>query len=108
VEGDLETGADYALANDSPGIFLPMNPAPIPPDDSTYSGRFAARLKELRVKNGLTVPQVLEQMKELGNPISQRSLYSWEAGGAEPSVNAIRALSKVYKLRSPRYLLPKE
>jgi hypothetical protein len=108
VEGDLETGADYALANDSQGIFLPMNPAPILPDDDSYAGRFAARIRLLRRKSDLTVPQIVAAMQAEGFKATQTTFYNWESGRSIPPLNAFPILSKVLKVRSPRHLLPPE
>jgi DNA-binding XRE family transcriptional regulator len=106
VEGDLETAADYSVANDSPGIFLPMNPAPIPPDDSTYSGRVASRLKELRVKAGLTVEEMVERLSQRGVNVAVGTYYHWEAGRRDISLNAVPAIASALSLKKASKLFP--
>jgi transcriptional regulator with XRE-family HTH domain len=85
-----------------------MSPAARKPDESTYSGRFAARLRMLREKAGLTVEEMVAAMAENGYEIAARSLYHWEQGGSSPPINALPAIAIVLKVKSPRYLLPQE
>ncbi len=73
------------------------------PDLSTYSGRFAARLRELRDKNHLSAIEVAEACG-----VAQRTIHSWEAGSSLPSYELLPVISIVYKLKTPRLLLPKE
>ena len=85
-----------------------MNPAAVPPDDSTYSGRVAARLKQLRLKAGLTVEEVVEVLAQNGVSVAARTYYSWESGTREPPLNAWPALAVALQQKCPRTLLPKE
>ncbi len=57
-----------------------MNPAPKQPDQTTYSGRYAARLRQLREKAGLTIEEMVEAMASAGYETASRTLYHWEAG----------------------------
>jgi transcriptional regulator with XRE-family HTH domain len=83
-----------------------MTPAAIPPDDSTYSGRVASRLKELRLKAGLTVEEVVEVLASQGVSVAVRTYYSWESGSREPPFNTLPAIAIALKQKSPRSLLP--
>ena len=85
-----------------------MNPAPKQPDQSSYSGRFAARLRSLREKNGLTVDELAAAVSEAGHAVSPRSIYNWEQGTTSPPVNAYPGLAKAFKLKSPRVILPED
>jgi len=57
------------------------------------------KLKELRKENGMTQKQVANLLKR-----SETGYASWEQGLAEPSVNDIRVLCKIYGV-SADYLL---
>ena len=72
-------------------------------DTSTYEGRFAARLKELREKAKLTPEQVAEA---LGMNLS--SIYHWESGTRAPNIGDLPAVAKVLKLKKTKDLLPNE
>jgi len=52
------------------------------PDTRIYSGRFAARLRMLREKAGMTVEDVVEAAG-----IPKRTLYRWEEGLRVPPVD---------------------
>ncbi len=85
-----------------------MNPAPRQPDHSTYSGRFAARLRELREKTNMTGQQMAEAIREAGYELGERSYYNWESGKSEPPLDVLPVLAKLFGLSSPRLMLPKE
>ena len=85
-----------------------MSPAPKAPDESTYGGRFASRLRALRMKAGLTVQEAAELLSEQGLPLKEATYYSWESGRSTPPLNAFPILAKVLKLGTPRSLLPNE
>ena len=57
------------------------------------------KLKELRKESGLTQKEVAKLLKK-----SETGYASWEQGLAEPSVNDIRVLCKIYGV-SADYLL---
>lgn len=78
-----------------------MNPAPKAPDQSTYSGRFAARLRSLREKAGVNVSDLVSAAG-----VSQSTYYNWEAGATTPPLNAMPALAKALGLKSTRVLFP--
>lgn len=77
-----------------------MNPARKEPDVSTYSGRCARRLRELRERAGLTVEQVAEALG-----VSYRAVYHWERGTNEPKLDYLPELARLYGLKSPRSVL---
>ena len=79
-----------------------MSPARKQPDTSTYSGRFAVRLRSLREKAGLTVEEMSEK-----TGIHWRTLYGWEAGRTEPNFDSLPILAEVLGLE-PRTILPKK
>ena len=72
-------------------------------DTSTYSGRFAVRLRELRDKAGMTVPELA---KKTGIPES--TLQAWELENRQPTIiERLPELAEALKT-TPRNLLPKE
>jgi len=80
-----------------------MNPRPRKAiDTSTYSGRFAERLRMLREKAGMT-PMELAQKTGFPKNTHQR----WETDTNSPPVNAYPILAKALGV-SVRTLLPKE
>lgn len=84
-----------------------MSPAAKEPDQSTYSGRFAARLRMLREKAGLSVQDVISGVNHGGFPLKQTAYYNWESGRNEPPLNAYPVVASVLKVK-PRSLLPTE
>jgi transcriptional regulator with XRE-family HTH domain len=81
----------------------PKMPARKSPDPSTYSGRFAIRLRALREKAGLTVEEVAASIE-----MKAATVYSWESGRTEPKVDQYPLLAKQYGLAIPRTLLPEK
>lgn len=79
-----------------------MNPAPKAPDQSTYSGRFAARLRSLREKAGLSVEQVVEAIgkanKSGRKSPAVTSFYGWEQGATTPHWDLVPAIAKALKV----------
>lgn len=84
-----------------------MSPLRREPDLSTFSGRFADRLRELRSKTNLTLHQVADKLRENGIDTSYRSISRWEAGETDPPIKAFPALASAYNV-TVRSLLPKE
>ncbi len=68
-----------------------MTPTKREPDQTTYGGRFAARLRELRQAAGLTQA---EAAKRLGVP--QHAISRWETAVCSPSLKQLPAIAKVY------------
>ena len=69
-------------------------------DTSTYKGRFAARLKELREKKKLTVDELVEK-----TGLPRRTLYDWESTKSSPPVELLPKLAEALGV-SIRSLLP--
>jgi hypothetical protein len=78
------------------------------PDESTYTGRFAARLKALRVKAGFDHKQAAEAITKAGWPVSVPTIYKWEQGRAFPHYVALPFVAAAYGLESPRAVLPRD
>ena len=74
----------------------------------TYSGRFAARLRELRLATGLTGQQMSQALRDAGYESSQRAYYNWEAGDHSPPIDALPYLAELFGLSSPRELFPQK
>ncbi len=83
----------------------PMSPAAKEPDQSTYSGRFAARLRMLREKAGLSVDQVVAKMEKAGYELGSPTYYNWENGRRQVNWDAIPALAKTLRTK-PTELIP--
>lgn len=83
-----------------------MNPAPKAPDESTYSGRFAARLRMLREKAGLSVDDAVAAITKAGYTLKRRTYYAWEASQNEPPLDAFPAIAVALKVKRIRELLP--
>ena len=79
-----------------------MSPARKEPDTSTYSGRFAVRLRALREKAGLTVEDLVEK-----TGITKSTLYYWESGVFTPTVEQIEILANALQIK-PRLILPEK
>jgi transcriptional regulator with XRE-family HTH domain len=67
-------------------------PAKKEPDLTTYRGRFAARLRELR--GDKSVAKVLSSLKRSGHEISPATYYNWESAATDPPLNTIPSLAK--------------
>ncbi len=85
-----------------------MSPAAKEPDQSTYSGRFAARLRMLREKAGLSVDQVVANMEKAGYPLAVSKYYHWESGRSKVDLDAVPALKKSLKVPTVGELLPRK
>ncbi len=83
-------------------------PAPKKADESTYAGRFAARLRELREKAGLSVDAMSTAMCAAGYETTSKSLYNWESAFRQPPIDAYPFLASVLQLKSIRALLPEK
>ncbi|MEQ8786228.1 MAG: helix-turn-helix transcriptional regulator [Pirellulaceae bacterium] len=79
-------------------------------DTSTYAGRTAARLAELRERHGYGMNELREALADLDVVVSASTLYAYErgrdGGGADIPLNAAYALARVYRLPSIRELFP--
>ena len=61
-------------------------------DTSTYRGRFAARLRELR--GDKDVAAVLKSLEKSRHGIGRATYYNWESAVTDPPLNTIPALAK--------------
>jgi len=83
-------------------------PRPAKPiDTTTYAGRIAARLGELRTDRGWSVEQMAAKITKAGYPVAVSSLYQWLNGRIETQVNALPYIAKAFKLTVAE-LLPHE
>lgn len=82
-----------------------------PIDESTYAGRFAARLRTLREKKGLTGEQmadaITQAVSETGYRCQARAYYAWESSANEPPFKVLPAIAKALGV-SIRSLFPVE
>ena len=80
-----------------------MSPARKPIDLDTYEGRIAWRLRALRKKAGLTVEEAAEQIG-----VSAGTIYHWERAINAPHIWILPKISKIYKVKKAKNLLPPE
>ncbi len=73
------------------------------PETTTYAGRCAARLRDLRHKAHLSPDEVATTLG-----ISVNTIYHWERGHSEPKFEMLDQLATLYGLRSPRLVLPEK
>lgn len=71
-------------------------------DVSTYTGRFAARLKMLREKKKMNIDQLAEAAG-----VPSRTLYHWEAGNRSPSIENFPELAEALGV-TVRTLMPEK
>lgn len=87
-----------------------MSPAHTDPDESSYTGRFGARLRELRLEAGMSVEELAAAIAKNNtsrlNTPTARTIYGWEAGVSSPHIGLFPAISKSLRLRSCRHLIP--
>jgi len=79
-------------------------------DETSYSGRIAARLRELRTAKGWTVADLLERLnRELPKAmrVTGHALHKWDAAERKIDPDYYPALAKVFGL-STRAFLPIE
>ncbi|NOX54238.1 MAG: helix-turn-helix domain-containing protein [Planctomycetes bacterium] len=83
-----------------------MAPARKEPDVSTYSGRVAKRLRELRDERGWPAEKVVERLNRFGYRIVLSKYYHWEGGRSKVDLNAVPALLKTFRLRDASEFFP--
>ena len=71
-------------------------------DTSTYSGRFAVRLRALRDKTGISADEFAEK-----HGFARTTYYGWEIGVSVPSLDVFPQLAEAFGI-SVRTLIPKE
>jgi len=72
-------------------------------DTSTYTGRFAARLKELREKKKLTAEEMADALG-----VTLNTIYHWEKAHSFPKPGQLPLLAEALKLKSVRLLFPEK
>ena len=72
-------------------------------DTSTYRGRFATRLTELRKKAKLSVDELAER-----TGIPKGTIHNWESARKSPTIDRFQELAKALGLKNPQKLLPDE
>lgn len=84
-----------------------MTPARKEPDTTTYSGRFAKRLRAFREDAGLTAEEMAARITRFaGIAVDKFRLYKWESAKAGPPYDLLPAIAKALKLRSVKDLMP--
>jgi len=78
-------------------------PARKEPDTRIYSGRFAARLRMLREKAGVSHEDVAQKLG-----VTIWTIYHWEQGKHFPQPDQLPLLKELYGLKSVQSLFPKE
>lgn len=81
---------------------------PQEPDESTYFGRVALRLKHLRKAAKLDHEHAAGAITKAGYGVTASTIYRWEQGRTQPHVEAFPAIAKAYRLKTIRDILPKE
>ena len=71
-------------------------------DTSTYTGRFAERLKMLREKTGMSVDELAE-----ASGVSRTTLFCWESADRTPVNDDLLKVAKALGV-NVRTILPKE
>ena len=69
-------------------------------DTSTYTGRFAVRLRSLREKRGMSVEQLAE-----ASGIPKRTIFNWESDTKIAGIDRLPELAKALEIKT-RTLLP--
>ena len=79
-----------------------MTPRPRKEADlSTYTGRFAERLRMLREKKKMTVEELAAVLK-----VQPIAVYKWEQGTRSPHISDLPAIAEVFKIKKVKDVLP--
>lgn len=76
-----------------------------PVDETTYAGRFAARLRRLRENAGMTGEQLAQAITDSGYNCPVRTYYGWEAAKNETPLNAVPFIASSLGT-NPRTIFP--
>jgi hypothetical protein len=79
---------------------------PKEPDASTYNGRVAVRIRELRNKRGQAVDEFLQALEQQGLTVNRSLAYAWENGSKLIHPNHYPAIAAALGCRSVRAFLP--
>ena len=72
-------------------------------DTSTYEGRFAARLKELRERAKLSPEQVAEALG-----VTAHAIRYWESGRRQPHISDLPKIAEILRLKKTKDIMPNE
>lgn len=79
-------------------------------DQSTYGGRVAARIRELRIARGWSIPEMLGHLEQEGISIPVPTLYSYERGkidkGADLPMNLVPVFAALFGFQTAHGWLP--
>jgi transcriptional regulator with XRE-family HTH domain len=78
-----------------------------PVDESTYAGRFAARLRKLRETAGLTGEEMADAITKAGYECPKNTYYNWESGSRDVALNAVPAIATALETKI-RTIFPNE
>lgn len=76
-------------------------------DESTYAGRFAARLRTLRTDAKLSGVELAKLITQNGYSISYRGYMDWENGTSSPPIVALPSIATSFDI-SVRKLMPEK
>ena len=77
-------------------------------DTSTYAGRVADRLHELRVKSGFSAEEIVERVNRFGYELTKHTYYGWERGRTQINFNALVPLKKALRIKTVGDMFPKQ
>lgn len=81
-------------------------------DATTYAARVSARLRQLRMKHGLSMPELAARLADLGRRVPLATLYAYErgkdAGGVDLPLELIPLIAKAYHFLHSSDWLPEE
>lgn len=66
------------------------------PNEETYSGRVALRLRQLREARGWSVKELHEHLKDAGRPVPVSTIYAYELGSSANGVDLPLDLIPIY------------
>ncbi|MFH5806432.1 hypothetical protein [Alienimonas sp. DA493] len=72
---------------------------PKPVDQSTYSGRFAARLRELRERRELSVADLRDHLEDGGVKVVEETIRSWERNASTPPLDVFPVLARILYIK---------
>ena len=73
---------------------------------STYD--VMQKLKAIRKKRGLKVSEVVQKLNSYGVDVAVKTVYGWEGGQANPSLQAFIALCSIYGIKDILQLFDEE
>lgn len=92
------------------GTLVGSMPAKKAPDQSTYSGKIAARIRQLREAKGWTVAELQERLNTRvpkAMRVAQSTVHSWDSGGRSINPDYLPAIAGAFGLTVGGFM-PKE